>query len=163
MGMAARKIESKTAFERVNISILAMRYNLNRETVAKRLREAGIEPVEVKSKEKIFELTPGVTQVLERRNEALEEVKLRGETARTELAEIKVRQASGELVPMADAVELVRNIVLAIYQEFTVRQPKRIAPKLAKSKNVTEVKKVLKADTDRIMKNLRENFERFIG
>ena len=63
---------------------------------------------------------------------------------------------------MHETVELVQKIVGQVYQECTVRQPKRIAAKLAKAKNVTEVRKVLKADMNRIMKSLRENFERFI-
>ncbi len=60
-------------------------------------------------------------------------------------------------------VEIVQAIVLTVYQEYTVRQPKRVATQLAKAKNVTQVKLVLKKDSDRIMKQLRENFEKFIG
>jgi hypothetical protein len=64
---------------------------------------------------------------------------------------------------MSEAVEMVQAIVSTLYQEYTVRQPKRIAGKLAQAKNVMAVKKVLKVDSDRIMKGLRENFERFIS
>lgn len=160
MGMAARKLDPE--YERLNIANLAMRFDLNRETVVKRIRNAGIEPVELRAKEKLYELTSRLITVLEQRNEKLEEVKLRGETAKAQLVEIKVKQAEGELVPMAEAVELVHKIISRIYQEFAVRQPKRIAGHLARKKTAIEVKKILKADTDKIMKGVRTNFEEFL-
>jgi hypothetical protein len=63
---------------------------------------------------------------------------------------------------MGEVVEIVQKIVSKIYLEFTVHQPKRIGPKLAKAKNVAAVRTAVKADTDKIMKSLRDNFQKFI-
>jgi hypothetical protein len=75
---------------------------------------------------------------------------------------LKLAEARGELVPMHEATELVQKIVGTLYQEYVTRQPKRIGAQLAKAKSIPAIKKILKVDSDRIMKQLRSNFEDFI-
>lgn len=148
----------------LSISEIARRCGINRATAAARLDDLGYEPDESSTpKNKLFVFDDEMLFAIKAAKDSLSAAKIRDIRASSQLKELKLAEARGELVPMHEATEMVQKVVSSIYQEFTIRQPKRIAPKLAKAKNVTAVKKVLKTDTDRIMKTLRENFERFIG
>jgi hypothetical protein len=71
-------------------------------------------------------------------------------------------QARGELVPMHEVTDIVQRIVKKLYDEYAVRQPKRVAGQLVKAKTQAAVRKILKTDGDRVMKLVRTDFERFI-
>lgn len=159
MALAALKTE---VYERRNISQLSRDFDIDKATVRKRIAAGGFEPLETKSKETIYELTPRLSSLLSNIDSPFDEARLRKETADAETRELKLAQMRGELVSMAEAVELVQAVVGALYQEYAVRAPKRIAAKLAKTTNVTAIKQILKADNDRVMKGLRENFEAFV-
>ncbi len=164
MGQQALKLEP--AGELISISEIAKRTKLNRATVASRLEDLGYEPDEVNPKgpnAKLFRFDSEMEFALKSAKDTVSAMKIRDLRVTAELKELKLAEARGELVPMHEVVEIVQKIGTSIYQEFTVRQPKRIGPKLAKAKNVTEVKKILKVDTTRVMKVLRENFEGFIA
>ncbi len=148
----------------LSISEIARRCGINRATAAARLDDLGYEPHESSTpKNKLFAFDDEMLFAIKAAKDSLSAAKIRDIRASSQLKELKLAEARGELVPMHEAIDIVQKIVSAIYQECTVRQPKRIAPKLAKAKNVAAVKKILKTDTDRIMKTLRENFERFIS
>jgi hypothetical protein len=150
--------------ELVPISEIARRCKIDRATCASRLDDLGyIADESSTAKRQLYPFDSEMELAIKSAKDTMSAVRIRDMRASAQIKEMKLAEQLGELVPMHDAVEMVRSIVFSIYQEFTVRQPKRIAPKLAKAKNVVAVRKVLKADTDRIMKNLRENFERFIA
>jgi hypothetical protein len=151
------------AGELMNISQISRRIKLDRATTVKRLEANGFEPVDVKAKEKTFRLDAVMLAQLSIKNDERLAAQIRKDKAAAEKIEMQNAQSRGELVAMNEVIEIVQKIVSSIYQEFTVRQPKRIAPKLVKAKNVAAVKKALKADTDRIMQTLRENHEKFIA
>lgn len=159
MGQAALKLVD---YERANISQLAEDFDLDRASVRKRIQEAGIEPIEEKAKEKIYELTPRLAAILSNIDSPLSEAKLRRETAEAEMRELKLAEMKGDLIPMIEVVDIAQRIASTLYQEYAIRQPKRIGTKLAKAKNVAAVKSILKSDSDKIMKSLRTNFARFI-
>lgn len=157
------KVVSDPSGELISIREIAKRCDIDRATCSKRLTALGYVPEAVEAKLKLYRFDTAMETALISKSDAYSDAKLRDLTAAADLKELKLREAMGDLVPMKDAVEIAQQLVGAIYQEYTVRAPKRIATKLAKAKNVTDVKKILKADSDRIMKQLRENFERFIG
>lgn len=160
MGQAAKKLEA----ELLSISEIARRCGINRATAAARLDDLGYEPDDSSTaKLQLFWFDDEMMFSVKAAKDSLTAAKIRKTRAEVEKIEMQNAQARGELVPMHEAAEIVRSIVQAIYQEYTVRQPKRVAAKLAKAKNVMTVKKTLKVDNDRIMKSLRENFERFIA
>lgn len=162
MGQAALKLESKG--ELLSISAIAKRCQLDRATVRSRLDDLGYDPDPTSTaKNQLFWFDDEVEFAIKAAKDTLTAAKIRDTRATYLLKELKLAEANGTLVPMAEAVEIVQRIVGTLYQELTVRQPKRIAPKLARAKNVTAVKKTLKVDTDRIMKSLKANFERFIA
>lgn len=160
MNATAQKVES----ELLPISEIAKRCGIHRSVAAARLDDLGYEQDESSNaKNKLYAFDDEMLFAIKAAKDSLSAAKLRDMRASAEIKELKLAEARGELVPMHEAIEIVQKVVSSIYQEFTVRQPKRIAPKLAKAKNVTAVKKVLKTDTDRIMKSLRENYERFVA
>lgn len=163
MGAVAVKIEPKGAW--LNESEIAKEVKLHRQTVASRLDDLGYEPDPERSKVKlkVYWFDDEMEFALKSAKDSLSAMKIRQMRAAAEKIEMQNAQVRGDLVPVHETVDIVQKIVQKIYQEFTVQQPKRIAPKLAKAKNTVAVRKVLKTDTDRIMKMLRENFERFIG
>lgn len=158
---AVRKLEPTP--ELLSISEIAKRCGLNRVTVGARLDDLGYEADESSTpNKKLFAFDDEMLFAIKAAKDSLSAAKIRDIRASTELKELKLAEAKGELVPMYEAVELVQKIIGSLYQEYVVRQPKRIGIKLAKAKSVPAVKKVLKLDTDRIMKQLRENFEEFV-
>jgi hypothetical protein len=161
MGAAAKKLDPKP--ELISLAEVARRCGIHVQTCKARLEDLGYEPDPTSTaKLKLFPFDDEMMFAVKAAKGSLTAAKIHGTRLDNEIKGIKLAEARGELVPMHEAIEMVQDIVAKLYQEFTVRQPKRIAPRLAKAKNVTAVKKVLKTDTDRIMKNLRENFERFI-
>lgn len=158
MGQAAVKVKP-VEFKRMNISQLELRFSLDRITVRKRLREAEIEPAEVKAKEKIFEVTPELEAALRKADTGLDEAKRRRESANAELVEIKVQQAKGELVPMGEVVDIVQRLFGAMHKQVAVRMPQAIATRLVKAKTKADVTRIIKNAVDRDFKTLREDFE----
>jgi hypothetical protein len=162
MGAVAVKHEPQGVW--LNESEIAKKVKLHRQTVAARLEDLGYEPDPERSKVKlkVYWFDSEMEFAIKSAKDTVSAMKIRDLRATAELKEMKLAEARGDLVSVAETIEIVQRIVGKMYQEFTIQQPKRIAAKLAKAKNAAAIKKVLKADTDAIMKNLRQNFERFI-
>lgn len=161
MGHAALKIDPA---DLLSISEIAKRCKIDRATCRSRLDDLGYEPdASSTSKNQLYPFDDEMALAIRSAKDTFSAVRIRDVRAAAQIKEIKLAEAQGLLVSVAETVEIVQRIVGTLYQEHTVRQPKRIAAKLAKAKNVASVKKILKTDTDRIMKSLRENFERFIN
>lgn len=145
-------------------SEIAKRCGLHRQTVAARLEDLGYEPDPDRSKPKrnVHWFDDEMLFAVKAAKDSLSAAKIRDLRASTNLKELKYKEQMGELVQMTDAIDDMQKIVSWLYQELTVRQPKRIVAKLAKAKNATAVRKALKTDTDNIWKNLRMNFEKFL-
>lgn len=159
MGQAALKL---VEHERLNISQLAEEFDLDRASVRKRIQEAGIEPVETKAKLTIYELNQRLAAILSDVKSPMNEARLRKETAAAEKIEMQNAIARGELVQMGDAIERMQAILTAMYKEFGIHQPKRLASRLAKAKTVAEISKILKGDNDKIFARLREKDGEFV-
>jgi hypothetical protein len=158
-----RKVQAdETSAVRLSILKLATRFGLDRATVVKRLDLARIEPVEVGPKLKLYELTPRLEAVLGAIHNPLAEVKLRAATADAEYREAKVQQMRGEMVPHNDAVELTRQIVSTLHRDLVVALPKKLGPKLARTKTAAETTKLLKKETEKVFRTLREQPEGFV-
>lgn len=161
MAAAAAKTEGP---ELLSISEIAKRLKLDRATVKNRLEDLGYKPDESSTaKLQLYAFDDQVMFEVKAAKDSLAAAKIRQTRAQAEKIEMQNAQARGELVPMHEAIELIQKIVGTVYQEFKVRQPKRITQKLAKARNAVEVKKILNADTERIMKGLRENFREFVA
>lgn len=162
MGAAALKLEPEG--EWLSESEIAKRCNLHRQTCAARLEELGYDPDPERSteKKKVHWFDEKVKFEILAAKDSLAAAKIHGLRIDNELKQIKLAEARSELVSMASATEDLHKVLTWLYQEFTIRQTKRVAQKLAKAKNIVAVRKILKTDTDTIYKNLRLNFEKFI-
>lgn len=162
MGQVAKKHEPQG--EWLSEQEIAKRCGLHRQTVAARLEDLGYEPDAERSnaKLKVHFFTDAMRFEIKAARDEMTAMKIRDMRASAHLKELKLARERGEVVDAVEMVELVQAVVSNLYQEYTVRQPKRIAPKLAKAKSLIEVKKILKVDHDRIMKELRANFERYL-
>ncbi len=162
MSAVAVKLDPKP--ELLSISEISKRVKIHRQTVTSRLDDLGYKPHESSTpKLQLYEFDSEMEFALKAAKDTVSAMKIRDLRATAQLKEMKLAEARGELVSMQETIEIVQRIVGKIYQEMIVSQPKRIAPKLAKAKNVAAVRKILKSDTDQIMKSLRQNFERFIA
>jgi len=162
MGQAALKLETKG--EWLSESAIAKEVKLHRQTVASRLEELGYDPdpERTTANKKIYWFDDEMKFAILAAKDSLSAAKMHGVRLDNEIKKMKLAEARGELVQMAEVVELIQKFGVAIYQEMSVRSPKRIGAKLAKAKNVTDVKKVMKIDADKVLKILRDNFEGFI-
>lgn len=163
MAQTAQKTEPQG--EWLSETQIGKRMKLHRQTVAARLEDLGIEPDEERSnaKLKVYWFDTELEFAIKAAKDESAALKIRGLRADAQLKELKLAKEQGELVRIEEVIEIVQKIGVAIYQEFAIRQPKRIGPALAKAKNVTSVKQKLKTDTEKIMKRLRANFEEFIA
>lgn len=162
--MAATAKKPEPTGEWLTESEIAKRVGIHRQTLATRLEDLGYEPDTERSnaKSKVHFFTDAMMFEVKAARDEMSAMKIRDMRASAHLKELKLARERGTVVEVAEMVEMVQSVVANLYQEHTVRQPKRIAAKLAKAKNVTEVKKILKVDEDRIMKELRGNFERYL-
>jgi transcriptional regulator with AAA-type ATPase domain len=162
MTASAKKIEKKA--ELISINEISKRLRLDRATVTSRLDDLGYEPDPSSNvKLKLYLFDEDMVHALKFAKDSASATRIRGLRADAQLKELKLAKEQGSLVDMASAIEDLHQVITWIYQEFTLRQPKRIGPKLAKAKSPIEIKKILNTDTERIMKNLRDNFEEIIG
>lgn len=164
MGKAALKIEAQGEF--LSVSQIAKRLKIDRSVCRNRLDDLGYEPDpqhRSSANHAAYWFDDEMEFAIKSAKDSLAAAKIRGMRAKTALDELKLDEARGVLVPMGEAVEIMQRVVKTVYEEYTTRQPKRIATKLAKATNVTTVKQILKADNARIMKSLRANFEQFIA
>lgn len=163
MTRATKKQNKPEAPPLITITEIARRVKLNPNTVRSRLEDLGYQPdPSSKANATLFPFDEEMDFALRAAKDSVSAATLRLKRAQAVRVEMQNAEARGELVPMAEAIEDLQKVIAWLYQEFRVRQPKRIAPKLAKAKNVTTVKQVLKADTEKIYKGVRQNFERLI-
>jgi hypothetical protein len=159
----ATKGNGKSGHERRNVSQLAFRFDLDRGTVRKRLQDAGIEPVSEKAKEKLYELTPELIEVLEQADKLLDEAKLRKETAVARQNEIKVAVLEGELAPVGEFTDMVQRLFGAMHKEIAIRFPKRVAARLQKAKSAADISAIMNRELNKIFTDLREDHSKFLG
>jgi hypothetical protein len=145
-------------------SEIAKRCKLHRQTVASRLEDLGYEPDPDRSKpkSKVHWFDDEMEFAIKSAKDTVSAMKIRQLRADAQLKELKLAEQRNELVPMVEVTDIVQRIIKTVYEEYVVRRPKRIAGQLVKAKTVAAVKKIEKTDSDRIMKLLKKNFERFI-
>jgi hypothetical protein len=157
-------LNQKPKGEWLSESEIAKRCKLHRQTVASRLEDLGYEPDPERSKpkSKVHWFDIEMEFAIKSAKDTVSAMKIRQMRAAAEKIEMQNAQARGELVAMAEVTDIAQRFIKTFYEEYAVRQPKRIAGQLGKAKTQAAVRKILKTDTDRIMKLVRTNFERFI-
>jgi hypothetical protein len=161
MGAAAAKIDDGPNL--LSISEIAKRLKLDRATVRSRLEDLGYEAdPSSTAKNQLFPFDDEMEFAIKSAKDTISATKIRQLRADAQLKELKLAEARGELVPMGEVVEISQKLTNAIYKEFAIHQPKRLATRLAKCKTAPEVLKLMKADTEKFMTKLRGNFQEVI-
>jgi len=157
MGQSALKLEEPQG-EWLSESEIAKRVKLHRQTVVSRLEDLGREPDEERShaKLKVYWFDDELQFAILNAKDKYAAVKYRDTKASAELKELKLAEAREELVPKAEVIELSQELYSNVYKEFGVSLPKRVAGRLAKAKTAAEVTKILKLETEKSLKKIRE-------
>lgn len=158
MAVAAKKIE----FEDISIAEIAKRCNLDRTTTRNRLDLLGYKPVHEEAKLKLYRFDDEMKFALLAAKDAFSAAKMRGVLLDNESKELKLAEQRGELVPYAEAVELMQAITLKMYKELCLQMPKRVGPR-CKGKSAAESTKIIKAEVEKTFARLREEQEREFG
>ena len=107
----------------MSLQAAAIAFGVSRETLLRRLEEAGQNPRERGSRWTVIEIHKALARVGD-----LEAARYRETSARAELLEIDVRKAGRELVPLADVVGVV-NAKLAPVRAALMAVPATLGPK----------------------------------
>ncbi|HKX83402.1 MAG TPA: hypothetical protein VJL58_04205 [Pyrinomonadaceae bacterium] len=152
-------VATKQNGEWISESEIAKRVKLHRQTVASRLEDLGYEPDAERSnaKLKVYWFDSEMDLAIRSAKDSISAAKIHGLRLDNEIKQMKLAEARGELVPMHEVVEMSQKLVGAVYKEFSIHQPKRLAARLAKCKTAAEVSKLLKSDTEKFMARLRGN------
>jgi transcriptional regulator with XRE-family HTH domain len=143
--------------EKLNLSELATRFNLDRATVAKRLADAAFTQGPKNSKlyevEEVAELLTAAEDSPE-----LERAKTRRAIADAEKAELIVAKLKGELVDRVAVMGEVQEIFSRLYQTIAVQYPRRHAGRLSKL-SAQDLAKKMQADLMSVFNEIAEEYD----
>lgn len=146
---------SETQPEKLSISALAERFEMDRATVSKRLSNApferGPKNSKVYSVEDIAELLTA-----EEDSPELEAAKLRRAVADAEKAELTVAKMRGELVNRVEVITEVQGIFAGLYQKVCIHYVRRNAGRLHKIETNKELAEVLQNDLMEIFNEIAD-------
>jgi hypothetical protein len=147
--------------EWLSISEIGKRCGIHRQTCAARLEDLGYEPDDERStpKNKVYWFDDEMKFAVKAAKDELSAAKIRDARATYQLKELKLAEQRSELIPRVEVIEISQSLIGAMYKEFAVHQPKRLAARLAKCKTAAEVSKLMKTDTEKFMAKLQGNFE----
>jgi hypothetical protein len=145
-----------------NISELARASGLDRATVVKRLKAAGVNPVRARAKEKEFDVNQATAVLGAARGDSVDQhglnrarvQKITGEAARILL---KLQKERGELAPVAELREGAYTLVKAMHQRFT-RYARDARGRLFKAKSTTDLERILTSDIALIFDDLKRDY-----
>lgn len=128
------------------VSSLAVEFNLDRRTVAQRLKV--IEPIEISGRVKKYKLDDAAKAIIGQVQTgngivSYDEARARKIAAEAELAEIELEKERGDVLP----INIINHINNEIYGNFRAKLlaiPARTAPDCFASSNVKEAKAVLR-------------------
>jgi hypothetical protein len=144
-----------------NLSELARASGYDRATVAKRLREAGVNPKKTRAKEKQFDVNQATAALTATR---APEVDHGYRTARTQktTAEaarllLKLKREQGELAPVAELRAQAFTLVKAMHQRFS-RYARDARNRVFRAKTPTEVERIMASDFAVIFDDLKRDY-----
>lgn len=128
------------------VSSLAVEFNLDRRTVAQRLKV--IEPIEVKGRVKKYKLDDAAKAIIGQVQTgggivSYDEARARKIAAEAELAEIELSKERGDVLHI-DEITNINNEIYGNFRAKLLAIPARTAPDVFASKNVKEAKGLLR-------------------
>jgi hypothetical protein len=159
----AKNGNGKADYEDLSIKAIAARCGLDRATAKKRLDENNYSPIEEQAKLKLYRFDAGMESVLTETRDKLTDVRIRKEQAMAKKIELQNAEIEGELASVAEFIDTIQKVFGNLHKEVVVRQPRRLAARLAKAKTSADANKILSKDSEGIFKVLVEDFEKFLG
>jgi transcriptional regulator with XRE-family HTH domain len=151
---------AKTSPEKgYSINTLTRMMGVNRRTLVARLE--GVTPVKTGHEGKLYRLSDAlqgfISQPLRGQEaEALADVRARKLEAETGLAELKLQKERGEVVPHADALSDLTDVIRSLHQQLTQAMPQRLAPALSRVKSPARAAELLREELERVFAELRK-------
>lgn len=142
-----------------SITALSKKFVLDRATVRDRLDEAGIQPVSVKAKEKLYHLDD--VEIVLSQSE-MNEAKLRKIEAEAELKELELKIKSGDYASVAEFTEIVQRIFGRLHKKLAVQLPGRVANRLHNANSSADVAALLKTEITKEFNDLRNDFTKYL-
>ncbi len=154
---------SKNNEKTLNVSEISRLYNLDRETVRKRLSIAGIEPQTETAREKFYLVTDELHEALLNEGDPeLKAARLRKLTAEANLKELELTVKNGEFAAIAEFAELTHQWIGWLYAKLTIKLPKTAIPKIVKAKDKNTAVYVLQKEIEAVFNEFRANPRKFL-
>lgn len=146
--------DKKCSTEKYSISALARLSGLDRATVRKHLE--GVEPVEVKSKEKIYALEDALPALIKGRSAEFDEARLKKIKAEASLKEHDLAVERAEFVAVKDVeTERVKECQW-LFNRLVSQLPREISTQLYNAESPAHIAEILKHDLGRVLNEWRE-------
>jgi|SRR5215831_3363906 len=135
-------------------------FDLNRATVAQRLKEHKIKPVESGPRKADYELTPEVEEFLSAgfTDPELKDAQRRTAIANAGIKEVELAEAQKRSIPRDEMFEEISAILKSLYQQFVLQMPRANAGRYAKLKTRAAIEAALKQDNAKPFLQLRANY-----
>ncbi len=144
-----------------NISELHRKTGLDRATVVKRLKNAGVEPKQVATKKTEFDETEAIKVLAKAEPDSAGYNKAR--TNKTNVAAarelLKLQKERGELVPISEMKEHAYQFVKAMHGRF-MRYARESKGRLHKNKTADDLERSMTADFAQIFGDLKRDYPR---
>src|SRR5687768_369009 len=141
----AAAVKKTTQPELLSTAEIGRRLKLAQPTVKARLEDLGYTPdPSSTANNKLYPFDAEMEFEIKAAKDTASAMKIRDLRASAELKELKLAEARKELVPMGETIEISQKLVAAMYKEFAIHQPKRLAVRVIKCKTAAEVVKLMK-------------------
>jgi hypothetical protein len=145
-----------------NVSELARAAGLDRATVRKRLRAAGIQPKRERANELEFDIGAATAALTNgnghaRTDEHYHKARTQKTTAEAARLLLKLQRERGELAPIGELREQAFTLVKAMHQRFT-RYARDARGRLFRAKTTSEVERIMVGDFAAIFEDLKRDY-----
>jgi len=140
-------------------------FDLNRATVAQRLKEHKIKPVDVGPRKADYELTPQVEELL---SDGATDPEFKAAQRRIAIANARIKEkeadeAEKRSIPRDEMFEEVSAILKSLHQQFVLQLPRANSARYFKFKSRAELEAALKNDNAKPFQQLRSNYNEIVA
>lgn len=144
-------------------SKLAVRFQIDRPTVSKRLLRAGIEPhPDSTDNEQLYELTKAVEIALRGGNSEKEEKTVKAIDLKNEKLQIELAALRGEYLPTKEVIDAIAAIFGTLHKKIVVQGVKDLVRKIRASKDAESANELAKNILNAPFMDARENHQEFL-
>lgn len=143
----------------INQSELAKLFKKDRATVRTWLEEEGIEPTNSNKRNYLYDYDEAVAMVQRRTNQKWKETKTENEA---KLLDVKLQKELGNYGSVAEFADLTQEWVKWLHNQLSIKMPKQVIKRIAKSKNEQDATAILQKAVDSIFNEFRSNPKKFL-